>query len=240
MYEPKRQRTFEVVKRAVDTLMEQRKHDGTTRISLNTIVTTAKQQDPTGRGIAHTAILENEEAYAYYKKFRTANTPKKHQPAPKKGQSQLIIKTDRDQARIRQRYLKSSREDLVEQLLSVEQQYAELHERYLVTNDKLLAWQLRAEQAETLLNTRQEQRGQEAGKVSSPTQRRRPKTECTTGPLPKHLVPLLAFAGPHNVAENKVQAHVDMGLLPVKRGEWMDTDGTIVTLALDAHIPQFD
>ena len=66
VYAPKRQRTFELVKQAVDTLVERRKLDGITRISLNTIVATTKQQDPAGRGIAHTAILENEEAYAYY------------------------------------------------------------------------------------------------------------------------------------------------------------------------------
>ncbi len=59
-----------------------------------------------------------------------------------------VIKVERDQARVRQRYLKWSREELVNQLLLMEQQYAELHERYLAMNDKLLEWQLRAEQAE--------------------------------------------------------------------------------------------
>ncbi len=58
--------------------------------------------------------------------------------------------------------------------------------------------------------------------------------ERMTGPLPKQFVSLLAFARHHNVAEAKVQTHADMGLLPAKRGEWTDTDGTVVTLALDA------
>jgi hypothetical protein len=58
--------------------------------------------------------------------------------------------------------------------------------------------------------------------------------ERTTGPLPKQFVSLLAFARHHNVAESKVQTHADMGLLPVKRGEWTNADGTVVTLALDA------
>ncbi len=56
----------------------------------------------------------------------------------------------------------------------------------------------------------------------------------TTGPLSKHLVPLLAFANRHNVAESKVLTHVDINLLPAKRGEWTDRDGAVVTLALDA------
>ena len=53
-------------------------------------------------------------------------------------------------------------------------------------------------------------------------------------PLPKKLVSLLTFARDHNIADATVQTHADMGLLPIKRGEWTDNDGTMVTLALDA------
>lgn len=60
-----------------------------------------------------------------------------------------------------------------------------------------------------------------------------PTKERTTGSLPRQFVSLLAFAQLHSVAEAKVLAHMDTGLLPVKRGEWTDTDGTVVTLALD-------
>jgi len=237
VYAPKRQRTFDLVKQAIDMLVEQHKQDGTTRISLSTIIATTRQLDPAGKGVSHTAILENEEAYAYYKRNRTANKPKKRQPTPRNVDARRVIKADRDQARVRQRYMKLNREDLVVLLLSVEQQYAELHERYLATNDKLLEWQLRAEQAEAQLKTRQERSRKEQPqepRSSSPKQRHRARAEPTTGPLPKHLVPLLAFAGQHHVAETRVQTHVDIGLLPAKHGEWMDTDGTAVTLALDS------
>ena len=60
------------------------------------------------------------------------------------------------------------------------------------------------------------------------------RQERTTGLLPKQFVSLLAFARHHNVAESQTLTHVDMGLLPAKRGEWTDTDNTVVTLALDA------
>jgi len=60
-----------------------------------------------------------------------------------------------------------------------------------------------------------------------------PVKERTTGSLPRQCISLLAFAQLHNVAEAKVLAHMDTGLLPVKRGEWTDTDGSVVTLALD-------
>lgn len=98
VYEPKRQRTFDLVNQAIDTLVEQRERDGTTRISLTTIVATARQQDLAGRGIAHTAILENAEAYAYYKRFRTANKPT-NRPAVPNGNTRPVIKADRDQTR---------------------------------------------------------------------------------------------------------------------------------------------
>jgi hypothetical protein len=56
----------------------------------------------------------------------------------------------------------------------------------------------------------------------------------TTGPLPKRFVSLLAFARLHNIAESTVQTNMDMGLFPVERGTWTDTDGPEVTLALNA------
>ena len=68
---------------------------------------------------------------------------------------------------------------------------------------------------------------------SSRPRRASPAKERTTGPLPRQSISLLAFAQLHNVAEAKVLAHMDTGLLPVKRGKWTDTDGSVVTLALD-------
>jgi len=60
-----------------------------------------------------------------------------------------------------------------------------------------------------------------------------PAKERTTGSLPRQFTSLLAFAQLHNVAEAKVLAHMDTGLLPVKRGEWTTADGSVVTFALD-------
>lgn len=60
--------------------------------------------------------------------------------------------------------------------------------------------------------------------------------ERTTGPLPKQLNSLLAFARLHNISEQKVLTHanMDIPLLKAVRGEWTDTDGMVVTLALNA------
>jgi hypothetical protein len=48
------------------------------------------------------------------------------------------------------------------------------------------------------------------------------------------LVSLLAFAQLHHVPETTVLTHVDISMVPAKRGEWTDHKKTVVTLALDA------
>lgn len=67
-------------------------------------------------------------------------------------------------------------------------------------------------------------------------QRASRRTERLTGALPRNLVALLAFARFHSVPETKVLTHAsrDTALLPIKRGEWIDHDGTVVKEALDA------
>jgi excisionase family DNA binding protein len=46
-----------------------------------------------------------------------------------------------------------------------------------------------------------------------------------TGPLPRHLVPVLAFAELHRIPQQKVHAHIEISLLPVHKGIWTDHDG---------------
>ncbi len=59
------------------------------------------------------------------------------------------IKLDRDLARVRQRYLKLSKEELVERLLVVEQALAQKEQNLNATNDELLTWRLKVEQSES-------------------------------------------------------------------------------------------
>jgi hypothetical protein len=104
-----------------------------------------------------------------------------------------------------------------------------------------LEWQLRAETAEAHLKQERERQARKA-KSLLPTQtasskpHQRKSAERTTGPLPKQLVSLVAFAKLHNVPEQTAVTHATMNLplLPAKYGEWTETDGTTVTLALDA------
>jgi excisionase family DNA binding protein len=60
------------------------------------------------------------------------------------------------------------------------------------------------------------------------------KRHSTTGPLPRHLVSVLAFAELHGIPEQKVLTHIEVSLLPVHHGTWTNHDGQEVTLAFDA------
>jgi hypothetical protein len=61
------------------------------------------------------------------------------------------VKPDRDEQRVRQRYLRMSKEVLVERLLAVERISAQERERWLTQQDDVLIWRLRAEAAEARL-----------------------------------------------------------------------------------------
>lgn len=236
MYEPLRQRTIQLVRLSVDALLKDNQ-----RVSLSTIVLKSKELDPNHRGISESAVLDNQEARAYYEQHRTWQGNRKRQAQPLAVASAakgVPIKPDRNEQRTRQRYLRMSKEALVERLLSVERISAEARERWLSQQDDVLTWRLRAETAETQV---QQAREHQARKARSPlpdeassSKPRQHKITGRTGSLPKHLVSLLVFARQHNIAESTVQTHMNMGLFPVKQGIWMDTDGTEVTLALNA------
>lgn len=153
VYGPKRQRTIELVTRTVDTLVAQGVQDhGVTRVSLSTIVAHSKHLDPAGKGVSHTAILGNAEARAYYEQHRTQAGARSSRPRPRlEGEESGPVKADRDLTRVRQRYLRLSKAELVERLVAAEQAQARQHARWLAVNDSLLTWQLRAEQAERRL-----------------------------------------------------------------------------------------
>lgn len=62
-----------------------------------------------------------------------------------------VVKPGRDEQRVRQRYLRLSKETLVERLICAERTLAEQRERWLVQQDEVLTWRLRAEAAEARL-----------------------------------------------------------------------------------------
>jgi hypothetical protein len=151
VYQPKQQRTVNLVKESVKALRKEKK-----RISLSTIEAKSKDLDPNRKGVHRNTILSNEEARSYYEKYCSQKRRKHRRPVKVEDRPdrRVRIKVDRDLNRARQRYLKLSKEELVSRLLEVEQDYAESEERWLQTNEELMTLQLRAEQAEALLEKR--------------------------------------------------------------------------------------
>ena len=149
VYQPLRQRTIALVRRAVDALLKDKQ-----RISLATVAAKSKEVDPEHRGVSESAILDNQEARGYYEQHRTWQGRRQ-----KRGRLGTVsppaqaepIKADRDEQRVRLRYLRMSKEALVERLLALERTSAQERTRWLSQQDDVLTWRLRAEAAETQL-----------------------------------------------------------------------------------------
>ena len=149
VYQPKRQRTVNLVRQSIDALQKAQ-----ARISLASIAAKSRELDPDGVGISESVILTNEEARAYYQQHRSWKHQRrpptsKHQPKirPEPGS----IKLTRDEVRARQRYQQLSKGELVDRLLAAEYRSAEWEQRFLAHQDDILSWRLRAEAAEARL-----------------------------------------------------------------------------------------
>ena len=153
VYAKLRQRTVDLVKQSVDALRKDKQ-----RVSLATVAAKSKELDMDHRGISESAILDNQEARAYYEQHRSwrgssrkrAKLVVEAHPA-----SPGVVKPGRDEQRVRQRYLRMSKEVLVERLITSERTLAEQQERWLRQQDEALTWRLRAEAAEARLNRRE-------------------------------------------------------------------------------------
>ncbi|MHB8600582.1 MAG: hypothetical protein ACYDER_27725 [Ktedonobacteraceae bacterium] len=149
VYAKLRQRTVDLVKQSIDTLRQAKQ-----RVSLATVAAKSKELDSEHRGISESAILDNPEARAYYEQYRS------WRGSPRKRAKPLVVampaspgafKPGRDEQRVRQRYLRMSKEALVERLIVAERTLAEQRERWLLQQDEVLTWRLRAEAAERQL-----------------------------------------------------------------------------------------
>jgi hypothetical protein len=138
----------------VDALLK-----GKQRVSLSTITLKSKELDPDHRGISESAILDNQEARAYYEQHRSWHGSRKKQTTPSpsvKPSSPRLVKLGRDELRVRQRYLRLSKEALVERLIATERLMAEQRERWLSQQDESLIWQMQVETAEAQLQELQQ------------------------------------------------------------------------------------
>ncbi len=151
VYARLRQRTLDLVKRSVDVLRKDKQ-----RVSLATVAAKSKELDieSNGKGISESAILDNQEARAYYEQHRSWRGSPRKQAKPLVVASSApvgSVKPGRDEQRVRQRYLRMSKEILVTRLITAERTLAEQRERWLTQQDEALTWRLRGEAAEAQL-----------------------------------------------------------------------------------------
>lgn len=145
VYSPKRKRTLHLVTQAIQALAEKRQS-----ISLASISHKSKELDPSGTGVSPSAILTNPAAYAVYDQHRSWNHQRRRTAAISRPQREPVrpVASTRDVDRVRQRYMRLTKKELVDRLLQVEQAHSEQEERWLRVNEELLTWQLRARTAE--------------------------------------------------------------------------------------------
>lgn len=149
VYAKLRQRTVDLVKQSVDALRKDKQ-----RVSLATVAAKSKELDVDQRGISESAMLDNQEARAYYEQHRSwrGSSRKRAKPLGVARPSQPPeVKPGRDEQRVRQHYLRMSKEALVERLITTERTWAEQRECWLSQQDEALTWRLRAETAERQL-----------------------------------------------------------------------------------------
>ena len=148
IYEARKQRTYELVKQSIDRLISQKQ-----KVSLASVAAQSKELDPKGKGVSISAIQRNEQANAYYKRHQSykkfANKRSSVIASKLAERESPRIKLDRDLARVRQRYLKVSKEELVDHLLVVEQALAQKEQDLNTANDEILSWRLKAGEFET-------------------------------------------------------------------------------------------
>ncbi len=150
VYQPKRQRTIDLVHQSVEALRNEK-----ARISLASIAAKSRKLDPTGAGISESAILTNEAARAYYEQHRSWRRQRRPPTSSQKPAKRIpagVVKLTRDEVWARQRYQRLSKAALVDRLLAAERTSAEWEQRWLSHQDDVLCWRLRAEAAEKRLS----------------------------------------------------------------------------------------
>jgi hypothetical protein len=143
VYQRRRRRTVRLVELSIAALTRAGQ-----RASIAAIARTSKTVDPQEPdGISESAILHNDEAYALYRRHAEHQPQTHRQPSPGRrtntsDNNRIRVNARRDRGRVRQRYLRASKADLVERLLRVEQAYAGMEDRWLRTSDDLLVWMM--------------------------------------------------------------------------------------------------
>lgn len=121
VYAPKRQRTVNLVRRAVNDLVVHRE-----KVSLATVSRRSRELDPEKKGVSESAILGNAEARSCYEQHRTARRSGRRTETAARVTSPNPSRIDpgRNLPAARARYMRMPKAEVVDRLIMVEQAYA--------------------------------------------------------------------------------------------------------------------
>ncbi len=166
-HEARRQRTVDLVKATVDHLLA----DGQA-VTLEAIATRSRELDPEGKGIKKAGILGNVEAHAYYRKhsvtYRSGRGQQRRKSKVHVSAQPSRIDPDRDIQRARQRYLQQTKDNLVERLIAVEQEYAACQQQLARLQFEVLDLQQRLEEAERKRQPSSPRKGEKKANATLP------------------------------------------------------------------------
>jgi hypothetical protein len=147
VYALKRTRTLDLVRGSVDKLKEEG-----IPVSLESIRQRSKELDPNGKGISHSSILNNTEARSYYEQHRAWKGVKSVELLNENSQGIRTdefrlprIKSDRDIAHLKRRYMNMSKRELVKRLIKLEQCYAAQGDSLMAANEEILLLRIQAD-----------------------------------------------------------------------------------------------
>lgn len=116
------QRTVNIVESSIKKLLKKK-----LQVSIDTIITTSKSEDPLGKGISRSALLRNPAAYALYVAHRDW-VPKSKRSLNRRNWTRELtfIRVTADKNAKRRRLRRYSKRDLVEILIEVSERYCSL------------------------------------------------------------------------------------------------------------------
>jgi hypothetical protein len=147
-----------LVKVAVDQLVKDQQ-----TVTIEAICRKSAEIDPEGRGVKKSAILENTDAHAYYRKHSTSYQAMKQRTkrkSPSSVSQVLHVDPNRDVDRARYRYLQMTKAEMVERLLTVEQAFAEAQRQLAHLQFELLEIQQMQTKSTASTSTSQKKTGE--------------------------------------------------------------------------------
>jgi len=126
-------RSFEIGKQAIDLLIKNGEP-----VTFSNVVEISKEIDPEGKGIHHNTIRTNEQLYEYYKEHSLTYKQKMNGQNKQTNYCVTVdeidfrkIKPNRNLKNTHRKYMKLSKKELVQRLISAEQYIAENDSKWM-------------------------------------------------------------------------------------------------------------